>query len=56
MATGKRDENIYEVIKKFKEDYIKSRKDYELYRDVNKLKEMIKAYYDALAKMGGRSA
>jgi hypothetical protein len=56
MAAGKHDENIYEAIKKIREDYIKSHKDYELYRDINKLKEMIKAYYDALAKMGGRNA
>jgi TFIIF-interacting CTD phosphatase-like protein len=51
MVTGKRGENIYEAAKRSRDDYMKSLRDHELYRDINKLKEMIKAYYDALARM-----
>jgi hypothetical protein len=56
MVMGKRDENIYEAAKRSRDDYMKSLRDHELYRDINKLKEMIKAYCDALARMGSRSA
>jgi hypothetical protein len=62
MVTGKRDESIYEAVKKMREDYIKMREDYiksrtyyELYRDISKIKKMIETYYD-LVKIGGGNA
>jgi glycyl-tRNA synthetase beta subunit len=55
MVTGKRDESIYEAVKKMREDYIKSRTYYELYRDISKIKKMIETYYD-LVKIGGGNA
>ena len=56
MAVNKRSKNVYEAIKKSIEDYMDARRDYELYRDIDKLREMIKAYYNIIAKVGGRSA
>jgi hypothetical protein len=54
MVAVKHSKNVYEGFKRSMEDYSRSRKDYELYQDINKLEEMIKAYYDAIAKVGTR--
>jgi len=51
---SKHDENIYEMFKKSVDNHNRARRDYELYQDPDKLRKMIKAYYDTIARMGGR--
>ena len=50
---SERDENIYEAFKKSVEDYNRARSDYELYQDSDKLREMIKTYYNTIGKTSG---
>ena len=50
---SERDENIYEAFKKSVEDYNRARSDYELYQDSDKLREMIKTYYNTIGKLSG---
>ena len=41
--------SVYEVNKKSVEN---ARRDYELYRDLDRVRRMVKAYYDIIAKFG----
>jgi hypothetical protein len=54
MAARRRNEDAYEAAKKAREDYVKARRDYELYRNVGELRKAIRAYYDIVARLEGR--
>jgi hypothetical protein len=55
MAARRRNEDAYEAAKRAREDYMKARRDYELYRNVVELRKAIRAYYDIVARLGRKT-
>jgi len=53
LESSQLNKNIYDDFRKMVKDYERSRRDYELYQHPNRIIDLIKEYYEAIAKLAG---